>query len=147
MWYNIAENFQGKNFTKINFTVLEPPAKDFRRNLGVPYPPMIGFRIPQKFSLQNDHSYRSMKAFFLESFPLYSIPIPTRGTQLKIIHSLGIIKLVICTTRLKIYQGLVGKIDGTIFYVWVSRQTSLISSVVIVIVMDTKITKSGDLYT
>ena len=50
-----------KTFT--NFTILEPPAKIFPRNLGVPYPPMIGFSIPPKFF--------SVKWFFLpkcESF-------------------------------------------------------------------------------
>ena len=73
MWYHIAENFQGKIFTKINFTVLEPPAKVFRWNLGVPYPPMIGFRIPQKFSPQNDHSL-IRESFLPWKFPAIQYP-------------------------------------------------------------------------
>ena len=37
----------------------------------MPYWPMLGFNIPRKFSLQNGHSYWSVKVFSLESFPLY----------------------------------------------------------------------------
>ena len=33
-----------KTFT--NIAVLEPPTKVFYTNLGVPYPPMIGFGVP-----------------------------------------------------------------------------------------------------
>ena len=47
------------------------PRKFSPRNLGMPYPPMLGFCIPQKFSPRNGRSQRSVKVFSLESFPLY----------------------------------------------------------------------------
>ena len=73
--YRIAENFQGRKHSRIS-QFQRHPQKFSPQNLDVPYPPMLQFSIPRKFSPRNGHSYRSVKVFSLESFPLYSMSIP-----------------------------------------------------------------------
>ena len=69
-YYCIAQNFRGR---KHSWTLQfwSHPRKFSPWNLGVPYPPMIGFSIPQKFYLRNGSSYWSAKIFSLENFLLY----------------------------------------------------------------------------
>ena len=50
--------------TFVNFADLEPPAKVFSMKFGgVPYPPMISFTIPRKFSQRNGHSLPIHESF------------------------------------------------------------------------------------
>ena len=53
-----------------NFAVLEPATKVFSMKLGVPYPPMIGFSIPQKFSPRNGHFLPIRESFLPRKFPV-----------------------------------------------------------------------------
>ena len=68
--YRIAENFRGRKHSQIS-RFQSHPQKFPPRNLGVLYPPMLGFGILRKFSPRNGHSYQSVKVFSLKSFPLY----------------------------------------------------------------------------
>ena len=45
----------------MNFVAWEPPVKVFSMTLGRPYPPMLDFSIPQKFSPRNGRSHQSPK--------------------------------------------------------------------------------------
>ena len=70
--YHIAENFRGRKLSWIS-RFYSHPRKFSPQILGMPYPPMIGFSIPWKFSPRNGPSYWSAKVFSLESFPLYAM--------------------------------------------------------------------------
>ena len=54
-----------------SFAVLEPPVKFSSPNLGVPFPPMLGFAFHESFL--HETFTRSAAVFSLESFLLYSM--------------------------------------------------------------------------
>ena len=56
--------------TFMNFAVWSHPQKFSPRNLGVPYPPMLGFSFCDSFLRKTVTLTRSMKIFSLETFPL-----------------------------------------------------------------------------
>ena len=63
----IAENFQGRKHSQIS-RFWSHPWKFSPWNLGMPYPPMLGFSILRKFSLQIGHSYLISESFLPRKF-------------------------------------------------------------------------------
>ena len=67
--YRIAENFRGRILSQIS-CFESHPRKFSPRNLGMPYPPMLGFSIPWKFSPRNDQRLSPIRESFLpRKFP------------------------------------------------------------------------------
>ena len=100
-----AENFWARELSQISW--FESHLRKFSpRNLGVPYPPMLGFSIPR-----NDCSHRSAKVFSLKSFLLYSSTLAWTlrthafGKPFYFPSMWGMMSNIACHTYFTVYPG------------------------------------------